>query len=373
MAVTTISKEHALAMRQWSKTIAVETSKALRISNLIGTSDSSIIQEKTETNKSGGDSVTFGLRAQLMGMGVTEGQVLEGNEESLQFMHDKVVINELYNAVRVKYDTSIDQQRFAGDLRSQTKNAIVDWLANRMSIMFFIQVCGYTAPKILCAGRELDVAPVVYGFNAPTEPTDERVIRPDNKSKDEDLTDAAKHSFNLKMVDQAVEMAQLANPRIRPVRVGGDEVYVLYLHPTQVTALRTNTEPGQWLDIQKAVYATTRKDNPIYDGSLGMYNNVILRSHEHVTCGVHSSTKAIQKDVRRAVFLGAQSAVIAFGKGSSDTRYRLTEEFFDYRREYGLSVSTMIGIKKTRFQLPRGGEGLQDYGTIVISTYAKTK
>ncbi|WP_375660433.1 DUF4043 family protein, partial [Bartonella sp. CL74QHWL] len=84
----------------------------------------------------------------------------------------------------------------------------------------------------------------------------------------------------------------------------------LYLHPTQVMQLRTNTAVGEWLDIQKSVYATSRAKNPIFDGSLGMYNGVILREAIHVTHGVNSTNNTAVKSVRRAVFLGAQSAVI---------------------------------------------------------------
>lgn len=371
MAVTQITSNDVLALKQWSKTLSVETLKALRVSELIGKGDGNIIQEYDEAGKSGGDCVTFALRAQMLGTGVSEGQTLTGNEEALQFMHDKVYLNELYHATRVKNEGSIDQQRMVINLRNQCRSALADWFADRLSLMFFIQVCGYTARKLIFEGREIDLSSVHWGFNEPTEPTSKRIVRPENKAKDEELTDAAKHVFSLNLIDKAVRIAKLANPRIRPIRIGNERVYVLYLHPLQVEQLRTNTEKGQWLDIQKAVYSGSRQSNPIYNGSLGMYNGVVLKEHEHVTCGVHSTNKSMQPNVRRAVLLGAQSAVIAFGKGITGTRYRLKEELFDYEREYGLAASTLMGVKKTRFKLPSGGEGLQDYGTVVISSYSK--
>ncbi|MCZ2159317.1 DUF4043 family protein, partial [Bartonella sp. 220] len=171
------------------------------------------------------------------------------------------------------------------------------------------------------------------------------------------------------LIDEAVQCAKLANPKIRPVRVNGESVYVLYLHPIQVTQLRTNTETGQWLDIQKAAYTGSRAKNPIFDGSLGMYNGVILRESEHVTNGVKSTDGTRVAGVRRAVLLGAQSVVMAFGKGYGDTRYKIEEETFDYKREYGFGVHTIIGMKKTRFQMPGRAQGAQDFGTIVIPTY----
>ncbi|MBX4336459.1 N4-gp56 family major capsid protein [Bartonella raoultii] len=370
MSVTYTGLNDPMAVCAWSKLLNQEVSKAIPIAPLIGTDSNSIIQLKDETNKASGDAVNFNLRMQLFGDGVSEGQTLEGNEEALQFFNDRVAINELVHAVRVKNEGTIDQQRILHDLRTEAKNGLVDWYADRLSMMFFLQACGYDAKELHFEGRTITLKPVHYGFNTPTAPTSKRILRPNNKTKDEDIT--SKETFDLTLIDQAVERAKLANPKIRPVRVDGENVYVLYLHPKQVTQLRTNTDAGQWLDITKAIYSGNRIKNPIYDGSLGMYNGVVLREAEHVTEGVQTiSYKNSIPIVRRAVLLGAQSAVIAFGKDRGATRYKLVEELFDYEREFGVAAKTIIGMKKTRFQLPGKKEEIQDFGTIVISSYVK--
>ncbi|MBB4076219.1 N4-gp56 family major capsid protein [Bartonella fuyuanensis] len=369
MTVTNIGLNDPMAVRTWSKLLNQEVSKAIPIAPLIGNDSNSIIQLKDETNKESGDAISFGLRVQLLGEGVSEGQTVEGNEEALQFLNDRLAINELVHAVRVKNEGTIDQQRILHDLRTEAKNGLVDWYVDRLSLMFFIQVCGFTAKTMHFEGREISLKPVHYGFNMPTPPTSHRIVRPNNKTKDEDLKEG--DIFNLKLIDKAVERAKLANPKIRPVRIDGENVYVLYLHPIQVTQLRTNTDAGQWLDITKATYSGSRLKNPLYDGSLGMYNGVVLREAEHITEGVESATtnKALP-NVRRAVLLGAQSAVIAFGKDRGATRYKLVEELFDYEREFGVAAKTIIGVKKTCFTLPGSAQGAQDFGTIVIPTYA---
>ncbi|WP_208439718.1 MULTISPECIES: N4-gp56 family major capsid protein [Bartonella] len=370
MALTTVRADDPHAISTWSKLLNTEVSKAIPIAPLIGKGSNSIIQLKTETQKGRGDCVTFSLRAQLLGRGVTSGQTLEGNEEALQFLHDRLYIDELSHAVRVENEGSIAQQRTTFDLRDEAKDGLVDWYADRLSLMFFIQACGYTARTISFEGRMIDIENVHYGFNEPLAPSSKRIIRPDSKTKDEELSEAPKHSFSLKLIDEAVKMAKLANPKIRPVRVNGESVYVLYLHPTQVMQLRTNTETGQWLDIQKAAYTGSRAQNPIFDGSLGMYNGVILRESEHVTHGVKSTDHTAKKSVRRAVLLGAQSIVMAFGNNRNVNRYKLVEEHFDYQRYYGLSAKTLIGMKKTRFKFPNSSQAAQDFGTIVIPTYS---
>ncbi|UNE54960.1 N4-gp56 family major capsid protein [Bartonella machadoae] len=369
MATTNIGINEPHALKTWARMLDAEVSKATPIAPLMGKGSNSIIQVKTETQKGKGDCITFSLRAQLAGRGVSEGETLEGNEEALQFLHDKLYINELYHGTRIPNEGTIDTQRTLFNLREEAKNSLSDWYADRLSLMFFIHACGYTANRLHFEGDLIDLDPLYYGFNTPIAPSSKRIVRPDSKTKDEDLTEKAKHSFNLKLIDEAVQCAKLANPKIRPVRVNGESVYVLYLHPIQVTQLRTNTETGQWLDIQKAAYTGSRAKNPIFDGSLGMYNGVILRESEHVTNGVKSTDSTRVAGVRRAVLLGAQSVVMAFGKGYGDTRYKIEEETFDYKREYGFGVHTIIGMKKTCFQMPGRAQGAQDFGTIVIPTY----
>ncbi|WP_142416429.1 N4-gp56 family major capsid protein [Bartonella massiliensis] len=378
MAVTQVNLNDPLAVGVWAKMLNTETSKALPIAPLMGKGKNSVIQVLDMLGKSAGDSVTSGLRVQLMGDGVSEGQTLEGNEEALQFMNETVRINELSHAVRVKYEGTIDQQRVLFNMRTEAKDGLVDWYADRLSLMFFIQATGYTAPWIHFEGRTITLKPVHYGFNAPLEPSKLRVIRPAKKKTDEELT--KEDTFTLDLIDKAVERAKLANPRLRPVRVEGKSAYVMYLHPTQVTQLRTNTQSGQWLDITKAAYEGSRSKNPIFDGSLGMYNGVILREAEHVPNGVNSKTGEPLASVRRAVLLGAQSVIMAYGRagngatggnGKGATRYKLVEELFDYQREFGVAAKTIIGMKKSRYVLPHSDQGGQDFGTIVIPSFAE--
>lgn len=362
MSVTTFGVNDALANKLWSKKLATEASKATAIAPLIGTSTNSIIQLKNETQKAAGDKVTFGLRTQLRGDGVTEGEVLEGNEEALSTFSDAIYINELAHAVRVKNDQTIDAQRVPFSLREEANAGLVDWYADRMSLMFFLQVCGYTASTISFEGYTINVNSKHYGFNTVLAPSSGRKILAGAVANDENLTSS--NVFTLDLIDKAVEKAKLANPKIRPVRINGENHYVMYLHPTQVTSMRTNTSTGQWLDIQKNA-ERRGSSNPIFDGSLGVYNNVILREAEHVTPGVNSSTGAQITTVRRAVLLGAQSAVTAFGMKTAPEKYKRVEELFDYQRELGVSVQTVLGMKKTRFD-----NNSEDFGTIVVSTYA---
>lgn len=354
MAVNAFSTSDANAVKVWSNMLEVETLKALEIAPLIGDSPNSIIHRKKDLQKAPGDRIYYNLRMQISGRGVSEGQLLEGNEESLTIYQDSVVVNELFHAVRVKSAKSIDAQRVPWDLMMEAKDALVDWYAKRMSVSFFNAVCGNTA--------QTDT--IYTGFNATVAPSSGRILRPNSAATDEALTSSA-FAMDLRLIDYAKEAARIASPMIRPVRIDGRDCYVMYLDPRQVTDLRTNTSTGQWLDITKAFENGFGKDSQVIKGSIGMYNGVILREapDDCLPLGVNSTTGATVSNTRRAVLLGAQSAGIAFSDGGGPTTYKTQTETFDYGREVGISVGTIMGLKKTQFNST-------DYGTVVVSTYA---
>jgi len=356
MAITRFGVNDALAVKLWSRVLAVEALKATEIAPLIGEDSEeetdSIIIFKRETKKAAGDKITYALNTLLSGDGVTENETQEGNEESLTTYDDSIFINELMHAVRVKNKTAIDNQRILYNVRTVGKNRLRDWWAKRMSVTFFNHVCGNTAETRL----------KYAGLNAITAASTNRIFRPNSVANDQSL--AAADKFNLNLVDYAVEKARLASPMIRPIKVNGSDKYVMYLHEIQVTDLRTNTSTGQWLDITKAAMQGGKiSGNPIYNGALGEYNNVVLRRSFDVTLGVNSSTGAAVSNTRRALLLGAQAAVIAFGRDSGPTDYEWVEETFDYKRELGISAQAIFGLKKCRFNS-------EDFGVIVIPTYA---
>ena len=119
MSTTTYGVNDTLSNKLWAKKLAAEALKETYFGKFMGTGSDNMIHVKNEASTNAGDAVTFGLRMQLSGDGVTEAQTLQGNEESLTTYSDKVVINELAHAVRVKNKNSIDRQRVPFNLRDE--------------------------------------------------------------------------------------------------------------------------------------------------------------------------------------------------------------------------------------------------------------
>lgn len=351
MAQTSYGTNNALAVKLFAKKLAHEALKETFIFKFIGDDENSVIQVKEETSKSAGDKITMGLRMQLSGDGVSGDGTLEGNEEALTTYSDSILIDQLRHAVRSA--GKMTEQRIPWTIREEARMGLQDWYAGRCDEAFFNQVAGNTGQADL---RHT-------GSNATIAPSSNNVVYAGGAAAEGSISATTTMKFSLTLIDVCVEKAKTLAPMIRPVRLKGEEYYVMFLHPYQVTDLRiASASAGSWYDIQKAAITGGQvTGNPIFTGALGMYNNVILHSAFRVP-----SVVATQTTVYRSVFCGAQAAAIAYGRDQGAERFSWVEELFDYGNQLGVSAGTIWGVKKLQFNS-------QDFGTIVASTYAAAR
>lgn len=349
MAETAYGVNAPEAKKLWSGTLAREALKATWFQRFIGDSSDDVIQTYTDLKKDAGDRVTITLRMQLNGDGVSGDNTLEGNEEQLTTYTDNLFIDQLRHAV--KSAGKMTEQRIPWSIREEAMMGLKDWWAGRMDTAFFNQMCGFTPVN---DARYTGLNPILGADAA-------HIFRPNAKANDQSL--AAGDEMNIGLIDSMVAAAKLAVPVIRPLKIDGDDRYVMVIHTNQVTQLRTNTATGQWQDIQKAaMMGDGSKSNPIMSGSLGMYNGVVLHESTRITQGVNSATGAAVPGVRRAVLMGAQAGFIAFGKGQSFDNFDWNEELFDYGNKLGVEAGVIHGLKKSRFNNA-------DFATFVLSTF----
>jgi len=362
MSYTSFAVNDSNAIKVWSQEVAVAERETSDIAKLMGEDADSIIQVKNDFSKTNGkgDQITYTLRARVGGKGFTEGQTAQGNARALSFYNDSVLINELGQTVGVKPKNTIDQQRVPMDLRSEGRDGLAEWWKDRKSVCFFNHACGYTV-----ANTESDTSGAVFtGHNTVVAPSSTRQLWAGSATTDQGLTSA--DTFTVSLIDRAKELAMLGDNIVAPVMIGGQPKHVMYIDPSQVTSLRTNAGQGGWLDIQKAaIMGGQTTGNAIYTGALGEWNNVILRQSQDITLGVHSSAGTAVSNTRRAVLLGRQAAVCAYGGANQygPMKYRWSEEIFDHGRLLELGAWSIWGMKKCRFNSV-------DFGTIVVSTYA---
>lgn len=361
MAKTEFGVNHPLANKVWSKMLSAEAIRRTFIGKFIGADEDSLIQEKVDLKKAAGDQITVGLNVQLQGEGVQGDNTLEGSEEALTFYDDALLINQLRHASRVK--GRMTEQRVPYNLRAVSRDRLADWYAARMDQSFFNQICGYTAQSdTRFTGNNATIAPSTNRWIINGQSTEAALV--------------AGNEMTLALIDRARVMAETASianstgPLVRPIKYMGGDFYVMFLHDYQVHDLRTSTDSGDWLDIQKAaMMGGDVEKNPIFTGALGIYNGVVLHKSSRVTNGVTSG--AAETDTRRAVLCGAQAAMIAFGGDNGPSKYTWAEESFDYGNQFGVAAGSIFGLKKTKF-IPEDNSATnaEDFGTVVVSTYA---
>jgi N4-gp56 family major capsid protein len=352
MALTEFGVSHALAVKRWSTSLAVEAAKKMYWGKFIG----SVITRLNDLEKNAGDKITHGLRMKIRGAGVTGDGTLEGNEEALTYYDDAVLIDQLRHAVRSKGKAS--EQRVPYDMRATAREALATWWAERFDELLFVYLSGARGVDTTLT---LPLGFTSFAGNSLNVPDAAHIQYAGGLAK---ATITSASIFTLSEIDSLVEKAETVDPMIQPIMVGGEKKYVLLLHPYQVTDLRQNTNTGQWVDIQKAAAASQGSGNPIFTGALGEYNGVVMHSHRNVVrfsdYGAGGALPAA-----RALFLGAQAAVLAFGNGGGQTvaRYSWKEELFDYGNQLGVAAGSIFGVKKSVFNS-------KDFGVIALDTYA---
>lgn len=320
MAVTTIPQ--TLVEKAWAKDTWTTALNNIFFGKFMGTGPDNIIQVKEELKKEAGDSITMRLLMKLKGEGVTGDDTLEGKEEAMQYRDFTVKIDQVRNAVRLA--GKMEEQKTSTNMRKDAKAALSNWLTEYIDGQFF---------KKLSAN-----------------PTKDRVIYAGGKTGADGIT--AADVFSTDVIGKAKRIAMTdSNAKIRPVSVNGKKFYVMIIDPWQARDLRKDEK---WLQAQE--HAQERgDDNPIFTGSLGTYEGVVI--HENEQCVRENSTVKIG----HALFLGAQAGVLAAG---SDPTWN--EDTFDYNNQQGFSIGRIFGVAKTQFEFD--GKTLSDFGVVNVIT-----
>lgn len=361
MAQTIIGLNDAKAVKRYSGRLAVDVSREGWWSRKMfgrGETASAPVHELMELENQAGEMVTFDLSMQL------RAQPSEGDSsvtaEDLKFYTDSVYINQM----RHKVDTGgrMTRKRTLHDLRDTAKKRSKDYWSR-----VFDEVCFMYASGARGANTDF-VFPTTYtGFanNALSAPDAQHIMYANGLAKN---TITATDKMSLKFIDQAVAKATMMGggtqgvPQIQPIKINGEDHYVCLMSPWQSYDLRMSTNTGDWLDIQKSLTTAEGSKSALFKGGLGMHNNVVLQEHKAVITfsdyGAGSNLPAA-----RALFLGDQALVWAWGNAGSGQRFSWYEKDENDGNSVTITTNTIFGCKKTTFN------GL-DFGVMAIDTAA---
>jgi N4-gp56 family major capsid protein len=357
MGSTVIAWGDPKAQKAWSTGLAVDQiKKAYFEKKFVGTDENSIIQRKTELESGAGDRVSFDLSVQLRGE-ATEGDArLEGKEESQKYYTDEVVIDQVRHAVSA--GGAMTRKRTNLNLRGNARRLLSDYWSRFYDEMMFIYLSGARGINkdflfpLDWAGRAgnaiqaPDAGHLLYGGAAVSKAS---MVAGDK------MTTLLIEKAQVKATMLQAQDPEAAN--MVPVSIDGEEHYVCVMNPFQAHDLRT-AAGSTWIDIQKAAAAAEGKSNPIFKGGLGMVKNVVL--HEHRNAVRFSDYGAGSVQAGRALFLGRQAGVVAYGT-SGGLRWSWKEEMKDYDNEPTVAAGAIFGVKKSRFNS-------RDFGVLSLDT-----
>lgn len=367
------SSNSSLRQQLWDKELFADVQRQLFFMNreMMGTSANSVVQVKDDLRKSSGDRINFGLGARLTGDGIVGNAELEGNEEKINFYNDDVLIDQIRNAVRL--DGELDEQKAAHDLRKEAKEKGSVWITEFLENQIFMKMAGVSSTDLTRVdGSTVYSGRATWSNTGNAVPTADEVAgygaRYLAKSGTSLASLAATDIITTTLITRARVKAELANPKIQPIRVDGQNFYVMFVHPWQAADLKTAAS-SVWAQAQREAQVRGDK-NPIFSGALGVWDGVILHEHEFVpTCQTSSDwvsgATAAGARTFRSILCGQQAVLMANasakGKGAAPTYMR--EETFDYGDKAGFAVGYIGGIQKPTFNS-------KDYATIVLETSA---
>jgi N4-gp56 family major capsid protein len=295
----------------------------------------------------------------LTGTGVVGDSTLEGSEETMTFYNYAQKINLISNAVVSAGKMTNRMSMF--DLKTQFKDGLADWLQEKLEKNIIYALSGLASAD---------------GTVALNSPSTNRVWKGGQTAagtvEDVGATDAAVDSttnnlFGPEVISVVKRKAQMASPKIAMAKVNGQSLYAMVIHPYQAKSLTASTN---WQNAQ--YYAADRGNkNIIFQGGdyLGTYDGVAIYVHDGIITKVGGGSGAAgyfeSGDVvsstytlARALFLGAQAAVIGYGQYPG-----WYEKDFDYGRVPGVATDVIVGIGKTEFNS-------EDFGVIAVDTMA---
>jgi N4-gp56 family major capsid protein len=343
---------------------------------LMGEGDNNIVQTFSDLKKESGDTITVPLTAKLSGSGVSGDSELEGNEEAISSYYDQIAIDQIRNAVRLT--GRLDSQKACYDMFKDAKEKLSTWAQEFLERQIFMKLGGVSALTLT------DTTGAVYSANATWSNTADAIPTATEASEipsytyryiNADLAGsggldgiAATDVLTTGLISRAKMMAKLASPAVRPLRIKGQDFYVMFIHPKQAWDLK-NASSSVWAQAQREAQVRG-ENNPIFTGSLGVWDGVILFEHEYVPQLTGNGSSVVFSTgnttyapngvvVYRSLLCGRQAVGAAFTKDS----FEMVEETFDYKNKVGISTGIIGGVQKMMFNS-------KNYGVVTVDTSA---
>jgi len=365
MAMTNIGVGDAKAIKKYSAFLAVDTAnKSYFTRKFSGGPESSMpIHHLDELESDAGEYISYDISMQMQMAPIEGDDILENKEEALNFYTDGMYINQARGGVNT--GGRMTRKRTIHNLRKIARKRQSDWWARAFDELHFMYLSG-------ARGVNTDfvwgTSFTSFAGNSLSSPDSYHIIYANATTK---ATMDADDKLDLADIDRAVGLLAMTGggsegiPAMQPIQVDGEEHFVLIINPWQEYDLRINTGSGQWLDLQKALATSIGKNSPIFKGGAGMHNNVVIHKHKKIIrFSDYGAGSPGTVAAARALLLGSQAAVVAFGSPGTGLRFGWNEETRDNGNQVVITSHSILGMKKVTFNS-------LDFGVFCIDTAAK--
>ncbi len=365
MSTTDFGALVAAQKKVWSVRLwkATRDASVLMSSNMIGTDPNRPVQLITELTKDErGDQCVMQLVQDLVGDGVVDDQTLEGQEEALSNESVTIKLSQLRSAV--KYKGRMSEQKTVIRFRVVVRDKLGFWFGDKMDELAFLTLAGRAYTLKLDGGtRGASNLPSLAFAGDVTSPTTNRVYYCGTATATNNITSSDKMTWN----DIVSLRARAERSRIKPIRMGGKDYYILLLSPEQARDLRLDDD---YKTIVSSAGARGEK-NPLFTGMMADVDGTLIYSCNKVptTRGAASGSKygaAGTLNGAQALFMGAQALGYArIGEPTWDE-----SDNQDYKNRYGVAHGQIVGFKKPVFTSLADGGSSEDFAVMSVYSYA---
>lgn len=337
----------------------------------MSTRQNAIIRVRNELANTAGTAINVPLIGRLKGAGVTGAQVLDGNEEDLENLNDRVSVDWIRNGVVVPKSTSF---RTEMDLLNAAREGLVDWSAEKLrddalANMGSIIIPGATDVNGI-AGTDTSVsfaAASAAQRNTYLVNNTDRILFGSARANASSgvwataagTVDNTADKLTTGVITLAKRMARTpgnTQRKITPYRTeDGREYYVMFVGSLPFRDLKADP-----VMIAANTSARPREvgTNPIFqDGDL-MYDGVIIREIPEMPI-IASGTAGAAIDIQQGFLCGQSALCVAYGQQPTPR----TDLSRDYGFRPGVAIEELRGLKKVSY-------GGQNYGMVTVITAA---
>lgn len=359
----------ALRQEVWSKDLRDDVMRDVEnVFKFMGPEANNVVQVSRELGKRKGDVETFGLITRLTGNGVAGDDELEGNEEPAASYSEQVAIDQIRHGVRTK--GRLDSQKVTYDDIKEYRELVRIWMKEFLAQQAFLKMGGVTNTTLVNTEGE------VYAARATWSNTPDFIADADeaytgtryryiNAGAVTTASLTSSHTMSLDFITKCQTKAKLARPKIQPLQIDGENMFVFYIHPLQASQLRQSTD---WKTAQQNAQRRSEK-NPVFYDAVGVWSNCIIFENEFVPWldvsvagnsfrGSGTGTDCAV-DAARALLCGRQAVLMAEASNPD----ALVVETFDYKNKEGVAGNFIGGIQKAVFNS-------KEFGVIACDTYA---